>query len=277
MNYQEKYLKYKNKYLKLKKIIGGANTLPELEAECASQISSLTPAGICPSCYTNYMLDPADTTLTLNSLRMCNNHQLNNKYFDNTILLNPQKYNFTINDFEPCLPTAVSLLNPQNYINVYDDNLRNPGIPLRKNDNISTFCAEGNIVFANQNSIIGSTAINTCMFVIILLGNGEKICIHHNEYDNNLNPNITNIGNLQRLFNELKSISPYNTLLDFDLNPNLKCILLTEQFSVYSNIGSIYYEVLNDFIFDKIKVINTTPNETFHIIVDNNNDIFKFT
>jgi len=34
MNYQEKYFKYKNKYLKLKKLIGGANTLPELQAEC---------------------------------------------------------------------------------------------------------------------------------------------------------------------------------------------------------------------------------------------------
>lgn len=221
------------------------------------------------------MLDNDD--VTRNSLRICNNHQFNNKYFDNIILLNPQKYNLTTTRFEVCLSTDVSLLNPRNYINVYEDNLRNPRFSLRRINNISTFCAEGNIVFANQNSIIGSTAINTCMFVIILLGNGDKICIHHNEYDNNSNPNITNIGNLKRLFNELKSISPYDRLLDFDLNPNLKCILLTEQFSVYSNIGSIYYEVLNDFNFDKIKVINTTPNETFHIIVDNNNDIFKFT
>jgi len=276
MNYQEKYFKYKNKYLKLKKLIGGANTLPELQAECTSQKSNLPPDLNCPSCYTNYILQNND--ITLNSIRMCNNHEFNEKYFNNTILINPQKYNFNTNNFEPCLPTEVSLLNPINYRNVHDDNLRNPINPLRKNDNISTFCAEGNIVFTNQNSIIGSTAINSCMFVIILLGNGEKICIHHNAFDNDYNPNIINATNLERLLNELKTNPGYSDFLNFDVNKNLKCIILTEQFTAYSTISSKYYEILNNNInFDKINVINTTPNETFHIIVDNNNNIFKFT
>jgi hypothetical protein len=47
-------------------------------------------------------------------------------------------------------------------------------------ENKITFCAEGNIIYANRNSIIGSTNVNSCTFVIIILNNGNKITIHHN-------------------------------------------------------------------------------------------------
>ena len=55
MNYQQKYFKYKQKYLELKKIIGGyAPTYNELQAACNAQ-KTTDPYNNCSNCFYNYI------------------------------------------------------------------------------------------------------------------------------------------------------------------------------------------------------------------------------
>ena len=46
-------------------------------------------------------------------------------------------------------------------------------------DDIDTLCAEGNVVWVSANSKVGSTKVDSCIFVILILNDNSKICIHH--------------------------------------------------------------------------------------------------
>ena len=70
---------------------------------------------------------------------------------------------------------------------MYTNRYTNPELSYRaKIDNPidnDVICAEGNIVYVTPNSRVASTTIDSCLFVIIILNNGCKICIHHNVFD----------------------------------------------------------------------------------------------
>ena len=184
MNYQQKYLKYKQKYLELKKIIGGnAQTYDALKTSCEVQKTN-DPYNNCSNCFYNYNIgiraDGFDQSHRdtqgniipdrLKSYRLCNSMiGTIESYFNHALRTNIVCHNDT-------MPSHNLVLESQRYHNIEDiDQTRLQVFPT----DIDTLCAEGNVVWVSANSKVGSTKVDSCIFVIFILNDNSKICIHH--------------------------------------------------------------------------------------------------
>lgn len=243
MSYYEKYIKYKNKYLELRKQYGGStpaewdefNRLSTVEYDNAQQQRSAgqyiedCPHGYynltdfegdyiqlqidkidkkkCPNCDSNlkkyefikstndlYWDVPrvkAHTSRTSknNTLgkydinHICQQNRYNKIYFVNDELISFVSNNiFNINNtiIPPNMiqnTVETITLDISKYENVFQNTTRV--------ENKSIICLEGNIIFADAQSKIGSGAINTCLFIALILDNESCIALHLNGMINN--------------------------------------------------------------------------------------------
>lgn len=138
---------------------------------------------------------------------------------------------------------------------------------------IHTLCGEGNIVWVTEKSKVGSTTIDSCMFVIIILNDNSKICIHHNmldeynmlaefsgEYFYNIYDN--NKDTIVKIF-EKSGITSINIVNIYLISP----LDIKESYNKYYNL----YKTLilnND---SKINLIQGCKN--YDIIVNHKNEI----
>jgi len=195
--YKEKYLKYKSKYLHLKRLVGGT---PELNIECSEEIRLNGRNGVCEKC--KYIHDPGVIDpLTNTSQSTCQLPTETTGVLGNAVpsgnilyfnheqnLENPNKilkYNTVTRTFNIDSDRTM-LINDAEYksIKSYYMNPENGNLCIQMYPtNISTFCAEGNIVWVTRESKVASSGLDSCMFVVIVLNDGSKICIHHNFYD----------------------------------------------------------------------------------------------
>jgi hypothetical protein len=188
MNYQQKYLKYKQKYLELKKIIGGnALTYDALKRSCKTQQGN-DPYNNCSNCYYMYPttkrpdgflenhkdINGNDIPGRFKSYRACNAMDNIESYFNSALRTNIMCHN----DKMPVqnMPVQNLVLDSQRYHNI--ENIDQTRLVKYPSD-IDTLCAEGNVVWVNANSKVGSTKVDSCMFVILILNDNSKICIHH--------------------------------------------------------------------------------------------------
>ena len=188
MNYQQKYLKYKQKYLELKKIIGGnAPTYDTLKTSCDAQQGN-DPYNNCSDCYYMYPIERRPDGIDeyhkdingniipnrLKSYRVC--HAMDNieSYFNSALRTNIMCHidNMPVQN----MPVQNLVLDSQRYHNI--ENIDQTRLQLYPDD-IDTLCAEGNVVWVSANSKVGSTKVDSCIFVILILNDNSKICIHH--------------------------------------------------------------------------------------------------
>lgn len=178
MNYKDKYLKYKTKYLYLKNQIGkGKPTIRELSEACDAQIR--TQDENCTECVYQYSVDDISRPVRLDGLRSTKQGCIPldpsiQQIFGNTkvkYLLNSDGSYSQITN-----PNFTdTFLNTNYYTNA---NLHFEE-KFRQSLNNDVICAEGNIVQVNNGYSVASTTVDSCMFVIIILGNGNKLCVHH--------------------------------------------------------------------------------------------------
>jgi len=209
-NYFNKYLKYKKKYFNLKNQLGSGgeshcidvsnNKLKNLCIKCKHEvdikkINNFNGEQFCPNCA--YGIDVLKETKTNFAPKECRDIKKYFKLFNIKILLNEQNiknlitYEINMNDnskieIDTTNPTIVNeisniySLNPNNYKNILSTKLVLDKYHLlsKEVNNISTICLEGNLIKVNNNSIVSSGAITSCIFAIILLNSGDKICFH---------------------------------------------------------------------------------------------------
>jgi hypothetical protein len=274
--YKIKYEKYKQKYLQLKKQIAGT---PELTAQCKKQIAKVGKNGVCNKCKISHNPDILNP-ITNTSISECNIPtpvDVDGKgdpiyeilYFihpDNPYLI--KKYNYERRTFENFRDTSV-LMNDTNYLAIKSYSKNKDGklhIVLYPN-NISTFCAEGNIVWVTKESKVGSTGLDSCMFVIIILTDGTKICIHHNMYD----------GDIGLSGDAKNATCPENINLIFEVSTNKRGERITKD-----NVDKIYlcikdvadfgmYDTLINFYDNLTNKIYKLSKYTRYYVDDNNN------
>lgn len=198
-SFKSKYLKYKNKYfeLKIKKFQldkinnfaqrGGSRDFDTLAQKCRDDITNNNI--LCPSCkffHGNVMLINGQPDTTVNfTKRSC--EEMNSfvtPYFfdhvqDDSTLPVYKGFNLTNHSI---------FLNPKIYKNISSYTITNVSGKVNvtiqlHGTTIDTFCAEGNIVWVNKESKVGTSGITSCMFVCIILNDDSKLCIHHNYGD----------------------------------------------------------------------------------------------
>ena len=281
--YKEKYLKYKNKYLQLKQLIGGT---PELNAECSRQIELAGAHSVCDKCkyvHNTEKKDPFTNTSTaecglptaMSSPGIAD--QKDNILFFNhpQNLENPNKilkYNPVTKIFD-IVASRTMLINDREYksIKSYSTNLAKGVLHIQMYPfNISTFCGEGNIVWVTKASKVGSTGLDSCMFVVIILNNGSKICIHHNVYDNGnllygaVAENVSNYKNISKILGN-SEIGPGKFITSDKISAIYLCVKSEHDERDYPNLLKIYRALTkNIFILYGYS----------RYLVDNNNDIF---
>lgn len=274
--YREKYLKYKNKYLQLKKMLGG--TLG-LNAECRAQIA-INAHDDCTKCAYFHGTDALNpetgkTLSTCEEVTDINNGAVDIRYNilyfnhpDNTGLARRPKINIyntmTRNFTEVPAGQYNMLFNVDNYHSIKSYRMNEGDLIIEQYpDDISLLCREGNIVWVSQNSKVGSGGITSCMFVIIILINNSKICLHHNMNDEPMDEheekkNVTNKTGIANIF-RLSGITA----------PSVRKIFLCT-----NDIGDfMYYSWL-------VKYYNTLSENRFQLssygryLVDNNNNVY---
>jgi hypothetical protein len=274
-SYKIKYLKYKNKYLELKKLVGGTiDTVEQLNEKCEEEIK-IDKFGDCPHCSYIHLTNLGPGKSNILTPRICYDHKSNEIYFYNTQISRIiNKFNIITERFLP-IKTLI-LLDTNKYFNIssYDINCNNISckISMHPND-IDTLCPEGNIIWVNKNSKVGSTNINSCSFVVLILSDESKICIHHNkldtdEYEDALLPDKKNPS---YFYEKIKDI----------LNENLRILKIYFCGGDLKSYGTIHfnyillgtYEEKGEDIEPKNYFINTDG----HFIIDNNNDLIKIT
>lgn len=235
--YQNKYLKYKNKYLNLKnygetfhKLIqkGGSAEFDRLAASCLAEITASNQS--CLSCKFFHGNNPTSGAHTKKS---CTPQDVPIYFYkpeDNldqfTIFFGKQITNindeikyFNTTEMDYYDPILESFLIPEQYRNISsyivtpDQQLGNIITITQSVDQVSTFCAEGNMVWVTNNSRVGTTGITSCMFVVLLLDNDSKLCIHHtlgDEMDDGLDSgwgaqkNFTHKSYLPQILNQIR-------------------------------------------------------------------------
>jgi hypothetical protein len=288
MDYKTKYLKYKNKYLLLKNQIGGV--IESLKESCKTQIKT-NPYHSCPACYYKHqhiiknegdehydIYNTYRTTFPNKTLSVCTDMRGVEKYF-----IPDPSYNLSIwngENFTDISYVSENILNTENYegIKSYSVNASNHYTISLHDGDIHTFCAEGNIVWVSQNSKVGSTNIDTCMFVVIILNNGSKVCIHHHLQDEQNDDNPEYFTTEGQIFKNFYENHPENiiTILNNSgiSNENIiKIYLITEHLSAYDKYTRIYYELV-DGNPDMDKFVNI-DGQSLDIIVDASNNILK--
>lgn len=281
--YREKYLKYKTKYLELKKLTGGT---PELNAECEKQIEEHGIHGECDKCkyVHDSMVENAETKTTqsvceiptgmmkVDGLSKADPKE-NILYFNHPE--NPEnRYKILKYDLEKKYfiteASRTMLMDYKLYKSIKSYlPTEKPKIKLYPDD-INTFCAEGNIVWVTKNSKVGSGGIDSCMFVIIILNDNTKICIHHNVYDN-----LEDFSSLEELGGKYyKNMSNYTILREIFANSCIDKRIVNKIYLCFNNKNDHYdYNNLIDMYCslssEKYKLVNYK-----RYLVDNNNDVY---
>ena len=275
-SFKSKYLKYKNKYfeLKIKKFQldkinnfaqrGGSRDFDALAEKCRNDIT--TNNILCPSCkffHRNVMLANGQPDTTVNfTKRTCEemNSSIAPYFFDSTT------DDKTHADYEGFNLTNPSIfLNPNKYKNISSYKITNNilgqvNVTIQLyNETIDTFCAEGNIVWVNKDSKVGTSGITSCMFVCIILNDDSKLCIHHNwgDYDEYFPSGIDNQMNYTRS----------NFLPNILSHVNGKIKLITYIGSIYPSLKKIYDIYMSPSSSSVIK------NKDGHYIIDSSNNI----
>jgi hypothetical protein len=270
MDYRQKYLKYKNKYIQLKQIGLGKPTFKELLEECDTQMTTNRLSGCTECIYQHTANEGAPRTHLTHSyglpstIQGCISQADNSDIFNSTLRAKTNLLN---------IDGSITPLTPPHTIDIELDTNRytNPELSYRaKIDNPidnDVICAEGNIVYVTPNSRVASTTIDSCLFVIIILTNGCKMCIHHNILD--VHP-----------FVEQKNFSDINSFLFSNIRGSLTRNNLTidrfyfcgfNQTHNYDNLISIYKK-LNP----SAKVV-TFYNTPFRFLVNNVNQVVYWT
>jgi hypothetical protein len=268
--FYQKYLKYKEKYLGLKNTklqlnrlnrllqLGGSPDFNALVGRCAADIQANN--ALCPNCKFFHGTD-VDNIQSKLTKRFCNQftdplpvyfydqHRDNpaDELYRGYDLSNPQKF-----------------LNPRIFTNISSYNVDLAGnITIQRYPNtIHTFCAEGNIVWVNKQSKVGTVGITSCFFVLIILNDESKLCIHHALGDIMVEgidgqKNYTNKSYLRQILEQVKG--------------NINSI---------KYIGSLhyYYNYFKQTYIEYLKI--TQPRETIqygggdgHYIIDDSNNI----
>jgi hypothetical protein len=291
--YQNKYFKYKTKYLSLKNQVvplynlikrGGSAEFDTLASQCLSQIKD--GDNTCVSCKFFHLNDKSSGSHTK---KMCapqdvpvyffkngeDNIDLFNKFLGKPLISIDELQLFEINSFDPIENVdtiSQSFLNPAQYRNVcsytvISDPILGNIITIKEfNQDVSTFCAEGNIVWVNSNSKVGTTGITSCLFVIIFLDDYSKLCIHHTIGDNldtgidsgwGPQKNYTHKNYLRQILEQVKGkiVKIYTLGLSLEkYYPNLK-----EIYSQYSTITPIGVEGHYIITNNNLLILKTIP------------------
>lgn len=280
MRYYEKYLKYKKKYLYLKNQLGG--DFNRLNTDCKAEIKN-NLFNNCIHCYYQYntinalsgknedILKPYTEVYPNKSFSVCIDHALTKKYFDINLINRMFIRNNITKIFDRIPINELRLLNPDNFRGIKSIQKKSTDLNFyyikKYPTNIHTLCAEGNIVWVTKESKVGTTSIVSCMFVVILLNDESKICIHHNLND------IYEILNIGLDKKEYLNFSNGNNLGHIFENSNImnenisKIFLIAEDFNDFNNL-IIYYNTLRP-----VTQIRLTTVGNF--IIDDNNDIIK--
>jgi len=246
MDYYDKYLKYKLKYVNLKIQLGkGRPSYTELHQVCDQQIRTNPNLG-CSECIYQYTssktskdIESVYTSGISKSYKHCIPHekeQIFNRHirtFEKLIGENGDLQNI----IDPIGTNDIKyILSSINYLN-FDENNHDKLYLKKFND---TIVAEGNIVYVAKEYKVASTTIDSCLFIIIILSNGDKICLHHNMNDINY-LNFSKEKNLtdekSRIFGVLKYISQ-----DFGMKRIYMCGI-NQTFGYYKNLTD-YYKTL---------------------------------
>ena len=190
MNYYEKYLKYKTKYINLKNLLGG--DYESLQRNCESEIE-INKFENCIHCYYQYTSsvneDDQSKSYSIRnpkkSFSVCNLHYKTKKYFDINDIREMKIFDDRTSQFILIPDRAIyniHLLNPDIFRgikSIFFDSINNGRIYKigRYPETIDTLCAEGNLVWVNKESKVGTTGIDSCMFVVIILEDESKIKI----------------------------------------------------------------------------------------------------
>lgn len=220
--FKHKYLKYKTKYLNLKNQIAGTITLNE---KCEQQQKDNTE---CTSCvYFHYseqknqnIANPVNTQpndknfskpqceKVLDKIEPKFNINTNIIYFNDVLneLQNFYYYDLATNQIIEMSDKTI-LMNEEDYYSImsYHLNESNELIISQYDKTISTLCREGNIVWTNKESKVGSGGVDSCLFVALILNDDTKICMHHNINDSfNIATfnNITQTNNIRKILSK---------------------------------------------------------------------------
>lgn len=318
MAYRKKYLKYKQKYLQLKNQYGGEFDGKKFEEnnELCEEQKIKNKYNDCDACYYRHehITDPApappDTNLNIyrsinidKAPSVCNNLNSVTKYFDPKHFIssdsnppntsNPPEYKITkwtidpTNDpptysFIPVADIASHLLNVESFhgLKSYTKNSNTREYIIFKHPKeIHTLCAEGNIVWVSKESKVGSTTIDSCMFVVIILNDESKICIHHNMQDELPALAMDDKNNEVFFFNfyEQNLYCIINILNRSSVNnDNIKHIYLISPMdiqSVYVKYYNLYFK--NLVLENPNKITLIQGNSEYNIIVNDNNEILN--
>ena len=278
MDYYEKYLKYKNKYITLKNLIGG--NFEQLDTECKLETNN-NQFENCVHCYYQYNINAVQPNIALTdpvhkykirnpnkSFSTCTDHHMTEHYFKIDKIGQILKWNNKMFDYiNP--KDSIYLLNTDIYKGIksiyFDNIIENKRIYKIKRftEPLDTLCAEGNIVWVTKNSKVGTTGIDSCMFVVIILEDESKICIHHNildiykEYNEVEGKYYFNFSNLDNLEHIIKNST---------IGEIKEIYLIGEDIERYETLLAYYLKLKNPLI----KII-----ENGHFIVNNNNEIIK--
>ena len=292
MDYKQKYLKYKSKYFILKNQIGGLD-YNELNEKCNEQIKK-DKFNNCTYCHYEHLgLDNTnvkDANIDLKNLyriqhpnkvfSVCTDHYLIKKYFEIQPEYKLEKYN-DISFFE--IPyTKENILNAELFYGLksYKINCNQRYDIELYPKKIHTFCAEGNIVWVNKESKVGSTNVSSCMFAVIILNDDSKICIHHNVNDS---------------FRSLFGSTEFNVYMDmntrgkkidyFDLPGILdranvkgavkKIYLISPDFKNFDGTYPNSINIIKKYTDLSTNIIKMDTYGDYDIIVDDNNNILN--
>jgi hypothetical protein len=264
--YQSKYLKYKNKYLVLKNIVypiinliqkGGTPEFDTLANSCLEQIKNNNAD--CTNCYffhSNVQNSQTHTSkkcfpqiLPVYFYDKSDNIDVIKKFLnkEDANIDNFKHYNM-LEYFDEIDVNLDSFLKPSEYNNVSSYTVASNIITINKyQSDVSTFCGEGNIVWVSKNSRVGTTGITSCLFVLMILDDDSKLCIHHtlgdtleNGFDAENGPqkNYTHKSYLSQILTQIKAKIKINNIFYLGSN-SLEDRSYNEIIEIYHNIVKI--------------------------------------
>ncbi len=290
--YQNKYLKYKNKYINLKNqgvplynLIkrGGSAEFDTLASQCLSQIS--TNDNTCISCK---FFHGNDSLSSSHTKKMCTQQDIPVYFFKHNedsielisrFLSKPinnidELQLFVLEDFDIIEDIAIianSFLKPSLYHNVSsysvipNSDLGNQIIIQQYDHVVNTFCAEGNIVWVNGNSKVGTTGVTSCLFMILFLDDHSILCIHHtvgDDIDNGLDAgwgfqkNYTHKTYLSQILNQVNGrVKQAIKIGNAQFFPNILNIYETCGINIVTSFNDGHYIIDNEVNNQKILIL----------------------
>ena len=186
-------------------------------------------------------------------------------YFNHALRTNIVCHNDT-------MPGHNLVLESQRYHNIEDiDQTRLQVFPT----DIDTLCAEGNVVWVSANSRVGSTKVDSCIFVIFILNDNSKICIHHvvsddEETNKQMRSGADNITNMMysgddAIWNILEGI------INGQLQKVYFCGTGTNA-EQYTHLMRRYFKIFDDNGFYDLEYIS----EDKHYLINNDNKLISW-